>query len=237
MIYNGHDLSDELIVEKVYNAPIPGITITTQSAPGRNGARFVSKSVGTRTIQLDVIVAGQTRADYMEKVRAVAKLLLIPDVAVLSGLPGDECWYNATLSKWTMEKLMTIGKGSIEFFCADPYAYRYAVTIPLNELSATIGTIYTQGVITQVVNAEIEDSIRFTLDGTTKSVIIAGPFHVDDRLEIDLWKGFARLNGISCMDRVSVLSDWFEISADQCKITTVPDTLVGGHYTYLERWL
>lgn len=237
MIFNGHDLSDALLIEKVNNAPVPGITITTQSAPGRNGARFVSKNIGTRTIAMDVVVAGQTRADYMTQIRAIAKVLITPDVAVLSGLPGDECWYNAVLSKWSMEKLMTIGKGSIEFFCADPYAYRYAKTIPLNELSATLGTIYTQGVITQVVNIATEGSIIFTLDGTTHSVIIAGPFNVDDRIEIDLWKGYATLNGISCMDRVSVLSDWFEISADECKINTTPDTLVGGHYTYLERWL
>lgn len=237
MIYNGHDLSDVLIVERVSNAPIPSITITTQSAPGRNGARFVSKEIGTRTIQLDVVVAGQTRTEYMEQVRNIAKILISPDIAILSGLPGDDRWYKATLSRWTMEKLMTIGKGSIEFFCADPYAYRYAKTIPLNELSAAIGTIYTQGVITQVVNAEIAGSIRFTLDGTTKTILIAGPFHIDDRLEIDLLEGYATLNGASCMDRANVLSDWFEIPAEQCKITTVPDTLVGGHYTYFERWL
>lgn len=237
MIYNGHDLSDVLMIEKVNNAPIPGVTITTQSAPGRNGARFVSKNIGTRTIQMDVVVAGQTRTEYMERVRDIAKILITPDVAKLSGLPGDECFYNAVLSKWTMQKLMTIGKGSIEFFCADPYAYRMARALPLNETIAVLGTVYAQGVITQVVNEAMEGDITFTLDGTTRSITILGPFALDDRIEIDTFKGYATLNGANCMDRVSVLSDWFELPADACKIVTAPDTLEGGHYTYLERWL
>lgn len=237
MIFNGTDLSDKLFVEKVDNPPVPSTQITTQSAPGKHGARFVSKKLSTRTIKVEVVVAGTSRADYMEAVREIAKVLYAPDVARLSGLPGDDHYYNATFSNWTMEKLMTIGKGSIEFFCADPFGYGVIRALPFNEDSAFIGAAPTRGVITQTVDSAVGTDVVFELIGTGRFTRVLGPFSAGDRIEINTEKGYATINGVPAMARVDISSDWFECNPGPARVDTTPNTLVGGCYTYLERWL
>lgn len=237
MIYDGICLDELLLVEKVDNPPLPAIQITTQSAPGKNGARFVSKKLSTRTIKVDITVAGKTRADYMEQVQKAAAILHRPDVARLEGLPGDQHYYWATLSRWTMQKLMQIGNGSMEFFCSDPVAYGDNRALPLNADVVIKGSLPVQGVIRQFIEEPLTDGIMFTLEATGETLRVFGSFDAGDLLIIDTGKGYATLNGVSIMDRVDIAVDWFACHPGPARILSTPGTVMDGTYTYQEQWL
>lgn len=235
MIYNGVPLDDLLIVERVHNPPLPPIQITTQSAPGANGARFVSKKLSTRSIKVEVVVAGNTRAAYMEMVEHAAQILYTPDAAWLTDLPGDPRRYSATLSGWEMEKLMTIGTGSITFFCADPIAYGDIRAVPLNEDIAFKGALPISGILRQELNVQPGDLLTFALGD--EAVRIHGPFSVGDRIMVDMGEGYATRNGVPIADKVDIASSWFTCAPGPARIVTTPATLAQGTFTYRERYL
>lgn len=237
MVFNGVSLDDLIIVEKVDNPPIPAVQITTQSAPGKHGARFVSKKLSTRTIKVTVVVAGYSRADYVRQVDRAAAILYAPDEARLSGLPGDPRFYNATMSRWTMDKLMTIGKGSIEFFCSDPFGYGWARALPLGTEGMILGSTDTRGIISQRITEAVPGDLVFERTGTGELIRLFGPFEAGLRVVVDTEKGYATINGVSAMDRVDIASEWFSLPPGKSTISVSPATLTGGTYTYLERWL
>lgn len=237
MEYNGVDLSNWVMVEQVENPPLPPIEITTQSAPGQNGARFVSKKPGTRTIKLKVVMAGNTRSEYEYAVDQVKSVLYAADVARLSGLPGDLRYYNATLSSWQMEKLMTIGHGNMEFFCADPFGYGLGKVIHCNVddlVECTYGAI---GTLRFTVPATIEGDIEIQLQKTGSIVRLFGPFSQGSQIAVDMYKGYATLNGMSMMPRVDIRSDWFMCKPGPVHILLTPGIITDGALSYVERWL
>lgn len=235
MVFNGFDLSGHLLVEKVDNPPLAGVQITTQAAAGRDGARFVSRNLSTRLIRVDVVVAGRSRQEYMEHVRDVARVLYSVDVGELSGLPGDERRYKATLAGWTMEKLMSIGHGSIEFLCCDPYAYGVEHTVPLNTPVQIMGSVPARGVCELTIPAAISGDLTVTNSRTGAFVRIFGPFAAGDAVAIDTLRGYVTVNGKSAMARVDILSAWPDC-AGALSLAVQPDSATGVfHYT--ERWL
>lgn len=235
MVFNGFDLSGYLDVEKVSNPPLSGVQITTQAVGGRDGARFVAKNLATRSIKIDVVIAGGTRQEYMEHVRDVARVLYSADVGELSGLPGDDRRYKATLTGWTMEKLMTIGHGSIEFLCCDPYAYGVEHTVPVNTPIQIMGSVAARGVFTLRLPAAISGDLTVTNSKTDAFVRVFGPFKAGDVVEIDTLRGYVTVNGASAMARVDIQSDWFDCTGT-LTLAVHPNN-VTGVYRYTERWL
>lgn len=235
VVFNGFDLSGYLDVEKVSNPPLSGVQIATQAVGGRDGARFVSKNLSTRTIKVDVVIAGRSRQEYMEHVRDVARVLYGVDVGKLSGLPGDDRYYKATLAGWTMEKLMTIGHGSIEFLCCDPYAYGVEHAVPINTPVQIMGSVSARGVFTLRVPAAISGDLTVSNSQTDAFVRIFGPFAAGDAVEIDTLRGYVTVNSASAMSRVDIQSDWFDCTGTLTLAVQPSD--VTGLYRYTERWL
>ncbi|MGG3561647.1 distal tail protein Dit [Neobacillus rhizosphaerae] len=122
--FSEHNLTDYFTVESVQRSILPPREVNLLEVPARHGAYFQSSRYGVREIQVKIIVKASTNVDLMNTMRFLAYCLDIdkPTELVFSDEP-NRVYYAILSDKTDIEEILSIGRGTLNFLCPEPFAY------------------------------------------------------------------------------------------------------------------
>ena len=227
-IFNGKNLSDLVVVERVYRSLLPHIMNEGIYIAGRKGQLMTRQLVDNRLVQVDVRILDK---DYNKTALELAQ-------ALYSDKPYKLELYDSELHNYAMvtsstdliEDNKTVGVRLI-FECSDVYNYGEKVEKPINESFMNI-SFSTVGIISCKTN-ETSSVIVRNRDKTYLTINHA--FKANQDLVIDLEKRLITLNGVSIMKYLTLSSNFFEIDNGINKIDITG--VSSGKVEYKERWI
>ncbi len=232
--FNNATLNDYVIVKRISESVMASVTTVHKTIPGRNGARFVRRQFGPRTIKIDIEIPAASFADREETVQELAAILYTDEEKELE-LRGSKSYFTILSGNTDLKNLVVHGETSLNFIASDPIAYGNEVSeedIDGEEL-CNAGTYPAKGIITVTMD-EITDHLEVTLTNTGESLYIDDDFEPGDEVIIDLEKEHITKNGYSAMANLSLESDFFEIPIGKFTVTVSSGT---ADLQYRERWL
>lgn len=122
--FNGNDLSNDIRVTDVVRPILPPSLLTTSKIVGRPGEFLHYKQHGSYTIPVSFIIIESKNNSLRNKVRELADKLDtdLPAPLIFSDEPDK--YIDAIVSEGTdLAEIVSIGKGTINFYCPDPYWY------------------------------------------------------------------------------------------------------------------
>lgn len=122
--FNGNDLSNDIRVTDVVRPILPPSLLTTSKIVGRPGELLHYKQHGSYTIPVSFIIIESKNDSLRNKVRELADKLDtdLPAPLIFSDEPDK--YIDAIVSEGTdLAEIVSIGKGTINFYCPDPYWY------------------------------------------------------------------------------------------------------------------
>lgn len=124
MIYDGFDFSPYLIVNDIRRPILPPQSLTYKTVFGRDGAYFFRKQHEPIVIPVDVTIYEKNVSDYREKIRFLSGKLnkSKPKPLIFSDEP-DRYIEGIIQDTTELEEVLTVGQGTLHFFCPDPYYY------------------------------------------------------------------------------------------------------------------
>lgn len=122
--YGGNDLTKYFKVVDVKRQLLPERINYTKEIPNINGEYYSGYKYGTRTIEIDFAIIGNSKEDYFTKSRELASMVdtTIPTKLEFSDEP-DKYYYAVVDGGIDMEQIINYGSGTISFICHDPIAY------------------------------------------------------------------------------------------------------------------
>ena len=127
--FDGELMPRFMSVVKVDNSILPEISQNTISVPGRVGSFCFGSEIGTRQIDIEVIIFADKQNQLPKYAREVARWLMHdrPKKLELGDNPGY--YYYATFTGGSaLEELSKIGRATLSFMCYDPLLYGGEIT-------------------------------------------------------------------------------------------------------------
>lgn len=232
MIFNGTDLSSRLIIRKKIRSMSPDIGITSINTPQKAGSHFVRHNIGTRTIDVDFIIAKNSRSDLLDEIRAISAILTTDEPKTLK-FKDDNVQYVAILSGATdIDEIRYWGQGRLSFFCADPF--KYATTETVLTAPATV-TQDGQPTPCQIELTLAEASTYIQVGIGSDVIRFEQDFEIGDVVKIDTGKRTAILNDtVDIRPKKTITSDWILAQTGAVSKYPASSTL---KVTYRKRWL
>jgi predicted phage tail component-like protein len=233
MIFGGVDLGDYLIAAGAVDSLLPPIEAVVQEVPGMDGARYIGRKIGPRTIKMKVLM--RPTADRAGNIRELAAVLLSdePKRLVLDGDP--ERSYMAVLSDDSaLDSLWRHGGCELTFTCPDPVAYgrRRRATFGSEGRFRVGGTYPARGVL-EVVPAS-GSAWQVTNVNTGRFVRVEAAFNGSRRLRIDMRAQRCTIDGAAADGYVTLASDYFDLPPGEAHLST---TNGSSTMTWEDRWL
>lgn len=210
-IFNGVDLSDVVVVEKITRTLIPPKNVRSVVIPGADGEYIFGSEYGIRTITLDIRIVEATYAEV------VAQQLYL--AGVLHQRTGKEIHLRdfhslglhnvgVLTSEVELERLEDTLSSQLVFSCYQPFNY------------ADEDSIFEVTTATPVLNEGIEVPIKVTLNVTTaitgdvdistddgQNLTLKGPFDESSTVIFEDFK--LRVNGNLMNTRIDILNSSF----------------------------
>lgn len=124
MTYDGEPMPSFMKIVKVDNMLLPEISQNTLSIPGRVGAYCFGSEVGTRQIDVEVIIFAERKNEMPRYAREVASWLYKDKPKKLEFGDNKGFYYYATYTGTSaIEELSRIGRATLTFMCYDPLLY------------------------------------------------------------------------------------------------------------------
>lgn len=213
MIFNDVDLSDKIIVRKINRSVAPPILNVRMGIPGRAGTVHVRTEHNDRIVSVDVALVGPSRADYLEQVADLAKMICFSEEKELILPDEPDYTYMAILDGETeMKELVYDGEGTLTFLCRP---YKLGMTKFSTGSSVNAGAVECPVKITATFTAD--EASDLTISDGTDSIVIDGPFSNGDVLVIE--DGYVTLNDANNMANVQVSSVFFKLPVGDFSIT------------------
>lgn len=211
-IFNGVDLSNEVVVENIKRTLIPSKNVRNVDIPGMDGSMFMGFNYGVRKVTVDIRIVEVSFEDAILKQHSLAMVLSprTPKELHLKDLDILGAHNVAVLtSEVDLERKGDTLAGQLEFTCYSPFNYsnteRYSV------LTSTPKAIRNEGVEVavkfnlQFTSAISNDITISTNDG--QNLIFKGPFSAYSTLEYDNFK--VRINGNLMNQRLDFINSTF----------------------------
>lgn len=122
--YNGNDLSSLLTVLDIRRPLLAPQKLTTLSIQGRDGSFYFRKNNADYSVEVDIMIKGNTLTDVRNGARNLADLLYTdsPEKLIFSDEPDK--YIMATLSDdSTFSDVAYTSKATLKFYCPDPFWY------------------------------------------------------------------------------------------------------------------
>lgn len=237
MIFNDIDFTPYLKVESIRRDILPPRSIFSKKIPGRLGHRFIKVEMEPRTIEVDVRLIERNRKAVQEKVRQIAGMLHTTEPKKLI-LRDEPTRYNiAILSESTdIEKFVNTGFATLRFLCLDPLSYSIEKNIIQLGQSTTIynkGTFNTTGTINININNNT-NYLEVLLVETGEKIYIEDNLTTGDKILINLQDEYVKKNDALIMDKLHIISDFFELPVGKFTIKLSSGT---GTLEFREVWL
>lgn len=110
-------------INKINNSVLPSRKNFTRDVPSNNGSIFAGFKYEERIFSVDIGIPTTTRADFEEKVRALAYALDVKNPSKLIINDSDIVYYAVVDGSTDISKLYNTGKTTIKFVCYDPLGY------------------------------------------------------------------------------------------------------------------
>lgn len=124
LTFNGHDLSDLLIVNNVGRPILAPRHLSTKEIYGRPGAFFFEKRDGPILLPVEVTLHEKDHQSYRSLVRELAVYLDTEEpVPMIFSDEPDKFIEGILADESVLDEIATVGQGEIQFFCPDPYWY------------------------------------------------------------------------------------------------------------------
>lgn len=237
MMFNDIDFTPYLKVENIRRDILPPRSIFSKKIPGRLGHRFIKVEMEPRTIEVDVRLIERNRKAVQEKVRQIAGMLHTTEPKKLI-LRDEPTRYNiAILSESTdIEKFVNTGFATLRFLCLDPLSYSIEKNIIQLGQSTTIynkGTFETTGTINININNNT-NYLEVLLVETGEKIYIEDNLTTGDKILINLQDEYVKKNDVLIMDKLHIISDFFELPVGKFTIKLSSGT---GTLEFREVWL
>lgn len=185
VLYNNIAMPGFCKVVEVRNSILPSISQNTLTIPGRIGAYSYGNEIGTRVIEIDIIIFSDRPNNLPMYSTQVAQWLLYNEPQKLILEDNITRYYMASFTgDSTLEELATIGKTTLTFVCYDPLQYGAETTIPINLSGMTkvtnVGTAPSFPIIRFKVNKNLTG---LTVVGRDDFIDIGNPMTVDTTVE------------------------------------------------------
>ncbi len=122
--YGGNDLTKYFKVLDVKRQLLPERMNYTKEIPSINGEYYSGYKYGTRAIEVDFAIIGDSKEDYFTKSRQLAAMVdvTVPTKLELGDEP-DKYYYAVVDGSIDLDQIINYGSGTISFICHDPIAY------------------------------------------------------------------------------------------------------------------
>ena len=122
--YNGHDLSNLLIVNSIGRPILPPQILSTKEIYGRPGAFFFEKRHGPVVIPVGVTLNAKGHTQYRALVRQLAVYLDVEEPKPMIFSDESDKYISGILQdESALEEIATTGQGELQFYCPDPFWY------------------------------------------------------------------------------------------------------------------
>lgn len=235
MVYNGFDFGPYLRVNP-HRGILPPVSVTTDEVPGRAGARFRAARLGELTIEVDAELRAGRGDDIAELRHIIAHRLWSPEPAKLV-LPDDPFRYHMAVldGESELDRLWGTGQATLTFRCPDPIAYGSDRSAALDgESEVWVGGSYPTPPTIEAVPAGKNLRVESATASAVIEVAAEGAFDGTKTLTIDCGAGHCELAGLSADSRVTLASDYFELSPGANLIRIEGGA---GTISWTERWL
>lgn len=131
IMFDGKPMPNFMKVVKVDNMILPTISQNTMSIPGRIGAYYFGNEIGTRQIDVEVIIFASKKNELPKYARQVAAWLYHDEPKKIEFSDNRGYYYYASFTGTSsIEELSRIGRATLSFICYDPLLYgRESVTM------------------------------------------------------------------------------------------------------------
>lgn len=186
--YNGNNLSNLIKVNEVGRPLLPPRDLSTREIYGKPGAFFFEKRDQPIVLPITVSLIEKDLVSYREKARELAYLLEVdePKRIILSDEP-DKYINGILMDESMLDEIYTVGQGTLNFFCPDPYWYAIDDDI-FSYSGAGNYTIVRKGLRDSLPLIEIKGTNlagSITLSTNSHDLVYDGPLSANETLVID----------------------------------------------------
>ena len=239
--FRGVDLPSFVRVEKVETSLFPKKRINLISIPNRYGSVLSNVEFAERVITIAISIMPNSNETILSKQRLLTEWLgfEVGDL-ILSEEPDKK--YKAIVSNDVdINDLVFIGKGKIEFLCADPCAY--ALTESSFQTSSSSFSINNTGSfktypIIDVLMASSKNYLKIEDIAKGKMLQVNYPFAQGNSLQIDCSKKIIKINGVVNMKVLDLNSDWIALEKGLNNFVVTPSNQNDQiSIKYFRRWI
>ena len=208
LIFNGHDLTDYLVVNNIVRSIMAPQKVVSLDIPNKIGSLFVRKEIQNIILAVEITILGNSRENLLENIRLVAEILNEDEPKTIELYDELNIKYVGMLDGTTdLNVVHGIGNARLTFICE---SFKYGL------LKSTTGTALSN--TGDVETADWRTVITFTGTGAnviinvgTNSLIINQAVVATNILAVDFKLRTIKLNGTLIMDKLSLASDFFKL--------------------------
>ena len=236
--FNGVDLGNYFIVNKITRSILPLQQTTTQSIPQRAGSFFVGNKDQSKSIAVDITVIGTdgVLANLRDQLDEIAgKLSVTKPAPLIFDDEIDKTYYAIIEGDSNLDEIVAIGKGTITFLCPNPHKYETEIQAvsSLGEVSPTVtGNVETYPTVECTITV---DAAEYVIEHVAKAqkVRLISPFVIGDTISINFNTGKILINGLLRMTTYDfTISRWFTLDPGANVLTVSDDTTIKWRPTW-----
>lgn len=244
-----HSDNYSIYLEKTYHPVTPPLNAQIQSVPKMPGAWYYRTDLGPRVIQIDIALKSDSRLNFRPDVRAIAAWLdpAKGQKTLIFDNESDKSYqavlYNDGGQPAIINQLVLIGRTSLYFLCADPYAYGSAAPT-LNIASGTASASLTLEAnssecfpVINVTFSAASTEYKITHSESGEFVRVIYNFAANDKLLIDCTKGLIQINGVDQMQALDINSDFFALVSGTNTFNIAPSNVGATTVDHTPRYL
>lgn len=158
--FDGQPMPSFMKVVKVDTMILPNITQNTMNIPGRIGSFCFGSEIGTRQIDVEVIIFAEKRNELPKYARQVASWLYHDKPKKIEFSDNRGYYYYASFTGGSsIEELSNIGRATLSFVCYDPLLYgeEYVETFEKggSQIVGNLGTAPAYPIITMKAKTDL----------------------------------------------------------------------------------